>query len=136
LLIAFADYCKECGISYQQSVLFIAQDIDPLVAFMAYIQLSLLGMSGYVIIGDSLLNPPTVPMRSKCDIWYTPFYFVHGFNVRTQKNVEVMTEATDSGIVSDISQLIPQEFIIVMTETDIGDKLHESENGQFNLYFK
>ncbi|MCL2776132.1 MAG: SAM-dependent methyltransferase [Oscillospiraceae bacterium] len=135
LLIAFADYCKECGINYQQSVLFIAQDIDPVTALMTYIQLSLFGMSGYVIIGDSLLNPPTVPMRSECDIWYTPFYFVHRFNVKAQKDIAVMTETTDSGIVSAVSKPKQKGSVKIAPQMDINVTLHESKNGQFEFIF-
>ena len=71
MLIAFANAAKNRGINYQQSVLFVAQDIDFVVAMMCYIQLSLLGCAGYVIVGNSLTN--TNPEED--DIWYTPFYF-------------------------------------------------------------
>lgn len=45
------------GHSYQQEVLFAAQDIDRIVALMCFVQLSLLGCAGYVVIGDSLKGP-------------------------------------------------------------------------------
>ena len=83
LLIAFANECRrpEVDINYQASVLFVAQDIDYIVGMMCYIQLSLMGCAGYVVIGDSLLHPSTaldrrglIP-RPDQNIWYTPFYF-------------------------------------------------------------
>ena len=57
LLLAFANECRRQHINYQTSVLFVAQDIDFLAGCMCYIQLSLLGCPGYVVIDDSLLRP-------------------------------------------------------------------------------
>ncbi len=84
LLIAFANECRRPGndVNYQKSVLFVAQDIDFLAGMMCYIQLSLLGCPGYVVIDDSISNPSTsldgrglIP-RDKGNVWYTPFYFL------------------------------------------------------------
>jgi type I restriction-modification system DNA methylase subunit len=80
MLIAFAENCIEQKINYQQNVLFVAQDVDPVVARMAFIQLTLLGMPGYVIVGNSLTNPAMghvlSPVHSEgLDVWYTPLFF-------------------------------------------------------------
>lgn len=75
LLIAAANAYREPKINYQTSVLFVAQDIDFVAAMMCYIQLSLLGCPGYVIVGDTLRHPPTEPMPADYQIWYTPMYF-------------------------------------------------------------
>lgn len=85
MLIAFAHICKERGIDYQRNVLFVGQDIDPVVARMCFIQMSLLGMSEYVIIGDSLLYPPSEKIHPECEYLYTPMYYVHGFQWRRQR---------------------------------------------------
>ena len=83
LLVAFANECRRPGheVNYQTSVLFVAQDIDFTVGLMCYIQLSLLGCAGYVVIGDSLAHPSTaydrrglIP-RDEGNVWYTPMYF-------------------------------------------------------------
>lgn len=83
LLVAFANECRRPGndVNYQTSVLFVAQDIDLTVGCMCYIQLSLLGCPGYVVIADSIVNPCTgidrrglIPVPGE-HIWYTPFYF-------------------------------------------------------------
>lgn len=80
LLVAFANECTRQHINYQTSVLFVAQDIDYTVGLMCYIQLSLLGCPGYVVIGDSLLHPSTsidsrglIPHGGD-NVWLTPFY--------------------------------------------------------------
>lgn len=90
LLIAFANECRRPGndINYQTSALFVAQDIDFLAGCMCYIQLSLLGCPGYVVIGDSIVNPSTsydehglLPVDGP-QVWYTPMYFRDVWNYR------------------------------------------------------
>lgn len=83
MLLAFAQAVKfDYAINYQESVLFVAQDIDPVVAKMAYIQMSLLGLPGYVAIGDSLAKPivgtSLIPDYDADKLWFTPmFYSMH-----------------------------------------------------------
>lgn len=90
LLLAFANVCRQKGINYQTSVLFVAQDIDYIVACMCYLQLSIMGCAGYVVVGDTLLNPSTsidrrglIP-RDGQNVWYTPFYFRSEWHWRRQ----------------------------------------------------
>lgn len=75
LLIAAANAIRAAGANYQTSVEFVAQDIDFTAAMMCYIQLSLLGCPGYVIVGDSLAHPAIDPLPPDYEIWYTPFYY-------------------------------------------------------------
>lgn len=96
LLIAFANEVKRQGINYQQCIEFVAQDIDFTVAMMCYIQLSLLGCAGYVIVGDSLLTPPTEPLKNQ-NVWYTPFYFLKSWHWRrTFKALSRMTKKAET----------------------------------------
>lgn len=81
LLLSFANICKRKGINYQEKVLFVAQDIDYTVGLMCYIQLSLMGCAGYVVIGDTLINPCTaydkkglLPAGDPERIWFTPLF--------------------------------------------------------------
>ncbi|MEN6487846.1 MAG: N-6 DNA methylase [Smithella sp.] len=74
LLIAFANECRAQGVNYQNHILFVAQDIDYVAAMMCYIQLSLLGCAGYVIVGNTLTTPPTEPLSNQ-NVWYTPMYY-------------------------------------------------------------
>ena len=77
LLIAFTQECMCQKINYQTSVLFVAQDIDKTAAMMCFVQLSLLGCPGYIIVGNSLTQPPVgpSPLLPICqdgqEIWYT-----------------------------------------------------------------
>lgn len=65
---------EKAHINYQNHVLVVAQDIDKTVALMCYIQLSLLGVAGYVKVGNSLTEPMT-DNDNKENYWYTPMYF-------------------------------------------------------------
>lgn len=89
-LIATANAMREKGVDYQKEVYFVAQDIDPLVAKMCYIQMSLLGMPGIVIVGNTLNSP------MQGDYWLTPFHFLFGTSIlrrykeKREENVEVL----------------------------------------------
>ena len=81
LLLAFANECQRRGINFQTSVLFVAQDVDFLAGMMCYIQMSLLGCPGYVVIGNTLTEPSTsrdarglLPAGGG-NVWYTPMYY-------------------------------------------------------------
>ncbi|WP_145142261.1 N-6 DNA methylase [Paenibacillus sp. Y412MC10] len=94
-LIAFANEARSRGINFQQSILFTAQDIDRTAALMCYVQLSLLGCGGYVIIGDSLRNPATESDLDGPDVWYTPLYFMANWPIRRKlQKISKMTMNT------------------------------------------
>lgn len=65
---------EKANLNYQNHILVIAQDIDEVVALMCYIQLSLLGVAGYVKVGNSLTDPIT-GTDDKENYWFTPMYF-------------------------------------------------------------
>lgn len=79
-LVAFANECREQGVNFQTSVLFVAQDIDYTAGLMCYIQLSLMGCAGYICIANTLTSPCTsydgrgLLPRDNGQIWYTPMY--------------------------------------------------------------
>ena len=65
---------EKANLNYQNHLLIVAQDIDETVALMCYIQLSLLGVAGYVKVGNSLTEPMT-DNDNKENYWFTPMYF-------------------------------------------------------------
>ena len=77
MFVAFASECRRQKVNYQQRVLYIGQDLDPVVAYMCYIQISLLGCAGYVKIGNSLTEPmtgdPLLPQPGP-SLWITPMF--------------------------------------------------------------
>lgn len=72
---------EKAGMNFQNHLLVVAQDIDMTVALMCYIQLSLLGVAGYVKIGNSLTEPMT-ENDSRENYWYTPMYFSQVWTMR------------------------------------------------------
>lgn len=80
LLIAARNALARRNIGHT-SALFVAQDIDRTAALMCYIQLSLLGCAGYVVIADSILYPVTGPspilpcFTPEQDVWFMPMFY-------------------------------------------------------------
>lgn len=89
-LIATANTLRKRGVNYQTDTLFVGQDIDRVVGQMCYIQMSLLGCPGYVVIADTITNPvcgSVIAPAEKPDqeFWYTPFYFTDIWMARRLK---------------------------------------------------
>lgn len=87
MLIAFATECRRQKVNYQNHVLFVGQDIDHTVAMMAYIQLSLIGCPGYIVIDDALTKPlvgETLFAPMERETFVTPMYCSQVWNMRRQ----------------------------------------------------
>lgn len=92
MLIAAANAMKRAEINYQTNAVFVGQDIDRIVAMMAYIQISLIGCPGYIIIGNSLTNPPTGHVLFPQDtegqeVWITPLFMHDIWEMRRTKEL-------------------------------------------------
>ena len=68
----------------EKDFVFVAQDIDLTVALTCYVQLTLLGCAGYVIVGNSLM--PTPPPRES--VWQLPM------NIFQKKLLEAFHHST------------------------------------------
>ena len=106
-LIAAAEASVEHGINYPFQVMFAAQEIDSTTALMCYIQLSLLGCAGYVVIGDSLCNPMTGHVlfgedSERC--WFTPMFFEETWHRRREIEIERMRFRHIIGVLSDMGK--------------------------------
>lgn len=103
LLIAFAQECLRQNVNYQKDVLFVGQDVDRTAAMMSFVQLSLLGCPGYVVVGDSLLNPAVGPSvllpvpREGQEIWYTPLFFTDTWQLRVATEKIKLLDAPKKG---------------------------------------
>ncbi len=79
-LIGARNALELAGIGSTQAF-FVGQDLDRTAAMMCYIQLSLLGCAGYVVIADTLIHPITGPMlwpniTEHQEVWFMPLNFL------------------------------------------------------------
>jgi hypothetical protein len=123
MLISFCKTALEQKVNFQQKILFVAQDIDPLVAQMCFIQMSLYGMAGYVIVGNSLLQN-----RDEWDYWYTPMYFSDMWTWRRKFQKLKALMNVESSEIEAVTETPPitEEYDVV---------LEEGKDGQFMFAF-
>lgn len=86
-LIAMANTLREHGVNYQNHALFVAQDVDRIAGLMCYIQLSLLGCPGYIVIANTLSNPVVGSIlrpiqKENQEFWFTPMYLTDIWHYR------------------------------------------------------
>ena len=87
-LIAAANELRAAGVNYQNHALFAAQDVDRVAGLMCYMQMTILGMPGYVVIGNTLTNPmvgqsPLLPMEAEGqELWITPMFLSDVWEMR------------------------------------------------------
>jgi len=92
LLIAARNEMVKRGYGPTQA-LCVAQDIDRTAALMCYLQLSLLGCAGYVVVGDALLHSMTCPSgspllitpSSEQAVWFMPAFYNNTWLFRVQE---------------------------------------------------
>ena len=123
-LVAAANVLRAIGINYQMQALFVAQDVDATVALMCYIQLSLLGCAGYVVIGNTLTEPQVGPVlygedSSRC--WFTPMYFHEVWNTRRAIDqgrrmfravATAFPEAAEASPIASIPEAVASESVL------------------------
>jgi len=71
----------KANLNSQNHALITGQDIDPTMAMMCYIQISLLGAAGYVKVGNSLSEPMCSTDTTE-NYWFTPMYFSDVWHTR------------------------------------------------------
>ncbi len=73
-----------------REALYVAQDVDRTAALMCYVQLSLLGCAGYVVVGNSLTDPLTgaspllISPSPEHEIWLMPALYDEVWCARIQ----------------------------------------------------
>ncbi|MCR5329613.1 MAG: N-6 DNA methylase, partial [Lachnospiraceae bacterium] len=118
MLIAAASAFRKLKINYQDHAVFVGQDLDSVVAKMAYIQISLLGCPGYITVGNSLTNPQTGPVlfpreSEGQEVWITPMFMSQIWELRRTKEM----------------------FLGLFRGTETTVKTVEKEHGRFYFYF-
>lgn len=77
---------KKDDLNFQNYTFVVGQDIDFTAGLMCYIQLSLLGVAGYVKIGNTLTDP-IIHGDNLENYWFTPIYFSNIWSMRRLFNV-------------------------------------------------
>lgn len=72
---------EKVNLNFQNHVLIAAQDIDEIAALMCYIQLSLLGVSAYIKVGNALTEPMSTDDNGD-NYWFTMMYFSDVWTMR------------------------------------------------------
>lgn len=78
MVLACAQALRDMDINYQKLAHFTAVDIDAMCVHMTYLQMSLLGLPGIVVHGNSL----TMDVRGE---WFTPFHVLGGWSHRLRR---------------------------------------------------
>lgn len=112
LLIAARNEFAARKTGYRQT-LYVCQDIDHVAGLMCYIQLSLLGCAGYVVIADSICNPicgasPLLPIfKPDQDVWFMPMIYDEVWQSRIQwermaRTIEMLTKTPAGAIATHV----------------------------------
>ena len=138
LLIAARNEMVKRGIP-RTGALFAAQDIDRTTALMCYIQLALLGCAGYVIIGDSLLNPPTgrtlLPdPNPEQEVWYLPMFYEQTWHDRRlwHRLDAVLRSKRSPAVQKELPQ--PHQAAVIPAQPLPAQVLSETTAGQLTLF--
>lgn len=97
-----------------REALYVAQDVDRTAALMCYIQLSLLGCAGYVVVGNSLTNPLAgaspllISPSPEHEIWLMPALYDEVWCARIQwERVKIALEGLE--VMEAPQELAPKE---------------------------
>ena len=142
LLIAFANACRKKEVNYQQNCLFVAQDIDVLAGMMCYIQLSLMGCAGYVIVDNTLTKPALfydnralLPVGGS-NVWTLPMTYTDIWQIRQiaakmdllARNTGKASEAVVEKLKTAPAHKEPEPIPVMIPE------LKADETGQLSLF--
>jgi hypothetical protein len=72
---------EKVNLNFQNHVLVVGQEIDFIVALMCYIQISLLGVAGFIKVGNTFTEPMS-DSDSTENYWFTPMYFFDVWSTR------------------------------------------------------
>lgn len=114
---------------------FVGQDIDRTAAMMCYIQLSLLGCAGYVVVADTLNHPVTGPLlwpnlTEHQDAWFMPLNFLEPAWV-------LRLSRTWRGLDPENEPVNPEEVTATMeaeVQTVPAVSIMDTESGQLALF--
>ena len=98
MIIAFAETMRESGYNPQEKLWAQCTDVDSRCARMTFIQMSLMGLAGAVITGNSLTNEVRKVM-------YTPAHYMNGWNTKLNQSYSQLEEPQHLTSVQEIEQI-------------------------------
>lgn len=122
--------------------LFVCQDIDRTAALMCYVQLSLLGCAGYVVVGDAFMHPavfrygnPVLPIETEGqEIWCMPMFHDHVWVIR-QEIAKLDALIRPAATASKTARVLPATEEKTPNEPKVSAiQLTETETGQLTLF--
>ena len=138
LLLSFANECRRKDFNYQQNCLFVAQDIDILAGMMCYIQLSLMGCAGHVIVDDTLTRPAlfydnrSLLPAGGANVWTTPMMYSDTWQIRQiAAKMDLMARHTGKASEKVVKRLEP---VMVKKEPEPPPSIPEDNTGQLTLF--
>jgi len=143
LLIAYANAVRNKEINYQQKILFVGQDIDVIVVMMCYIQLSLLGCAGYIVIADTLTNPICGDVLNPIEkegqqFWYMPMFQTGQWYIKRLLHNICYAETKKEETEQKVTEQKPTELVEQKIKFDLENKKQNNKNsvmtGQLDLF--
>lgn len=83
MIISVVKEFIELGLNHSKQLYVVAQDVDPICADMAYLQLSLLGVPAHVILGNTLA-------MTQERVLATPVFFLEGWSEKLKQKQETI----------------------------------------------
>lgn len=131
MVIACAQALRDAEINYQQTLHVTAQDLDSTAAQMCYLQMSLLGIPGVVVVGDTL-------RMEERERWYTPAHIVDGWAWKLRARAEVLEGTEVNGDPADLEEVPPSAAVPPAVESvglvSAGSGSGTCETGQLDLF--
>jgi len=125
-IIAFVELMYEKGLNPQKQLWVSCIDIDPLVAMMAYLQLSLLHIPAEVIVGNTLTLSFTKVMR-------TPAHYLGFWDSKLRNRLSDTDVDTDTDIEVEVEVEVEVEAEVIDDLVSLG-VMAITEKGQLALF--
>lgn len=123
--------------------MFVGQDIDVIVVMMCYIQLSLLGCAGYIVIADTLTNPICGDVLNPIEkegqqFWYMPMFQTGQWYIKRLLHNICYAETKKEETEQKVTEQKPTELVEQKIKFDLENKKQNNKNsvmtGQLDLF--
>ena len=140
-LIGARNALQKAGIGSSKAW-FVGQDIDRVAGMMCYIQLSLLGCAGYVVIADTLLHPLTGPLlwpnlTQDQDAWFMPMNVLDPVwvlrSMGRQPEYEIPKKKPTDCDSTQVEREVEEAVVVPVVEQP-AEQFNATDSGQLTLF--